>query len=83
MKRSFKVDAIWDETDGIWYSESDIVGLHIEAETMEEFENLVKEFAADLIGFNHLAGQDLNQVAKEDLITPIVITQRPSPSQVA
>ncbi len=34
MKRSFSVNAVWDDEDQIWLSESDISGLHIEVKTL-------------------------------------------------
>lgn len=67
-KRNFYVTAIWDEEAGIYYSESDIIGLHIEAETIEEFEQVIDEFAAELIIENHFeaeAIEELEQVVAE------------------
>ena len=34
MKRKYLVTAIWDEEAQVFYSKSDIHGLHIEAETL-------------------------------------------------
>ena len=36
IKRMFSVTAHWDDEAKVFYSDSDIVGLHIEAETIEE-----------------------------------------------
>ena len=44
MQRSFKVNAVWDEEEQLWLSESDIRGLHLEAKTLEEFYDLVNYF---------------------------------------
>lgn len=55
MKRSFFVRAIWDDEAKVFYSESDIDGLHIEAPTMEVFEEVVLDVAADMIAANHRA----------------------------
>ena len=52
--QSFRVEAVWDEEAGVFISESDIIGLHIEAETLNEFARLVNEFAPDLIRANGL-----------------------------
>lgn len=52
-RRSFTVDAKWDDEAKVYYSESDIIGLHIEAETLEEFEQVMMQEAPDLI----VAGQ--------------------------
>ena len=49
MKRTFFVVAKWDADANVFYSDSDIDGLHIEASTLEEFESLVSELAPDLI----------------------------------
>jgi hypothetical protein len=53
MKRSFFVRAIWDDEAKVFYSESDIDGLHIEAPTMDVFEEVVLDVAADVIAANH------------------------------
>ena len=54
MKRTFKVSAVWDAEAGVYYSESDIEGLHIEAATLEEFEAILMEVGADLVLANHV-----------------------------
>ena len=55
-KLNFEVAAIWDEEARVWISESDNIGLHIEGDTLEEFEREVREHAEDLIAQNHSAG---------------------------
>lgn len=55
MKRTFYVRAVWDEEAQVFYSESDISGLHIEAATLDEFEAVMSEFAEELIAANHRA----------------------------
>lgn len=55
MKRSFFVRAIWDDEAKVFYSESDIDGLHIEAPTIDVFEEVVLDVAADMIAANHRA----------------------------
>ena len=59
MKRMFYVRAHWDGEAKVFYSESDILGLHIEATTIEEFEGVMNEVAADLILANHYSAQDI------------------------
>lgn len=76
MQRRFHVQAVWDDEDRIWFSESDIRGLNIEAETLEEFENLVSEFAAELIVTNHYSEDDLTQKDLRDLIPSVMISQK-------
>ena len=68
QKRHFHVTAIWDEEAEIYYSKSDILGLHVEAETIEEFEQVVDEFAVELVIENHFeaeAIEALGQAAAE------------------
>lgn len=55
MKLRYFVTAIWDEEGQVYYSKSDIHGLHIEAETLDEFESLIVDLAPDLIIENHLS----------------------------
>ena len=50
----FSVKATWDADAGVFVSESDIVGLHIEAQTLEEFRQIMDENALDLIADNHV-----------------------------
>lgn len=47
-KRMFNVTAHWDDEAGVFYSDSDIVGLHIEARTIEEFEAVMMDVAPSL-----------------------------------
>ena len=53
-KQRFSVKAIWDEEANVFYSVSDIAGLHIEAQTIEEFEAETDAHAVDLILANHI-----------------------------
>ena len=53
-KRSFYIRACWDDEAKVYYSESDITGLHIEAESLEEFESVMMEAASELIMDNRL-----------------------------
>jgi hypothetical protein len=55
VKRSFYVRAIWDPEAKVYYSESDIWGLHIEAATVDQFEEVMMDVAAELIVANHLS----------------------------
>ena len=70
-KRGFFVKAIWDENAGVFYSESDIVGLHIEAKTLEEFEEIMEENAADLVVANHIKPQEIEKSKIADLIPTV------------
>lgn len=52
MARTFYVKAIWDSEAEVWCSESDIPGLALQSETLEEFEDLIRHFAPDLLASN-------------------------------
>jgi hypothetical protein len=45
----------WDAEAGVWYSESDIPGLVIEADDLEEFERVMNEIAPELLVENGAA----------------------------
>ena len=71
--RTFRVRALWDAEAKVFYSESDIVGLHVEAPTFEEFEAVLMEVAPDLIVANHMAGVDFDATPLRDLMPAIVL----------
>lgn len=73
MKRSYVVTAVWDAEAQVFYSESDIKGLHVEADTLEAFETLVVDLAPDLIIENHLNPAELETTPLRDMIPSIVI----------
>ena len=50
----FFVKAVWDDENRVFVSESNIKGLHIEAETIDEFEEVMNDIAGDLLASNHL-----------------------------
>ena len=77
MKRMFYVKAIWDEEAKVWYSESDILGLHIETKTIPEFEDVMNEFAAELIVGNHMTSEEIAGTSIKDLL-PTIVWQRPT-----
>ena len=52
MPQSFLVTATWDAEAGVFTSQSDVPGLVIEAETFEEFVELVRELAPEVIATN-------------------------------
>lgn len=67
----FYVKAIWDAESGVFYSESDIVGLHIEALTLAEFEAAMEDAAPQMVMENHVSKADLAQRSLVDLIPSI------------
>ncbi len=83
MKRKYFVTAVWDADAHVFYSESDIEGLHIEADTMEEFESVMVELAPDLIIANHLSPAEIVEVPLRELIPSIVLRSSHSAGSVA
>lgn len=77
VKRMFSVTAHWDEDAKVFYSQSDIVGLHIEAPTIEEFEDIMMSVAPGLVMANHVSKAELATTALEDLI-PAILWRRPA-----
>lgn len=49
----FWVKAKWDRENNVFWSESNIKGLHIEASTIDEFHQAMIELAPELIAANH------------------------------
>jgi hypothetical protein len=82
MKRMFHVRACWDDEAKVYYSDSDIIGLHIEAATIEEFETVMNDVAADLIFANHFSAPDMASKSIRDLV-PTILWQRPEPTRAA
>ena len=76
-KRMFSVTAHWDDEAKVFYSDSDIIGLHIEAKTIEEFESVMMEVAPGLVIANHVSKAELESAAPEDII-PAILWQRPT-----
>jgi hypothetical protein len=75
-KRSFTVRAVWDEEAKVFYSESDILGLHIEAADLDEFESVLFDVAPGLVIANHITGPEFASVPLKDLI-PAIVWERP------
>ena len=74
-KRIFNVTARWDDEAKVFYSDSDIIGLHIEAKTIEEFEDVMMDVAPGLVIANHVSKDELASLAPEDII-PAILWQR-------
>jgi hypothetical protein len=77
-RRNFTVVAKWDEDAKVFYSESDILGLHIEADTLDEFEAIMHREAPDLIVANHMSKSELARSNIRDLI-PAIFLRTPEP----
>ena len=65
------VKAVWDEEEELYFSESNIPGLFIEAKSLGDFEEVLFDVAPELILENvvkpHLANARGKPVAYEDL----------------
>lgn len=52
MNERFHVQADWDAEAEVWVSTSDIPGLHVEADTLGEFMELVEALAPEMLADN-------------------------------
>lgn len=77
MKRTFFIRAIWDAEAGVFYSETDIEGLHIEAPNVDAFEEVIFDTAVDLIVANHISIAEMAETPMKDLI-PAILWERPA-----
>jgi len=68
---NFFVKAVWAEEAKVFCSDSDIVGLHIEAETIEEFREILVDVAPELILANHVTNDDLLTKPLRELV-PVI-----------
>ena len=82
-KLTFTVKAVWDEDLKIFFSESDIIGLHIEAKTLEEFKRAMHENVHELIVANHIKPRDFVEKRISDLIPTIFWEQGTLASGIA
>ena len=73
----FYVKALWDDEAKVFYSESDIVGLHIEAATIVEFVSTMEESAHQMIVENHVTKQDFAQKSLLEMMSSVIF-QPPS-----
>ena len=76
-KRMYSITAHWDDEANVFYSVSDIIGLHIEASTIDEFEAIMMDLAPGLVIANHVSKDELASLAPEDII-PANLWQRPT-----
>ncbi len=77
QKNDFYVKAVWDEEAKVFYTDSNIKGLHIEAKTLKKFWNLVNQFSPELIFGNHFIKKDFQndsppKLRKTFTLQPIV-----------
>ena len=77
----FYVNAVWDEEANVFYTDSNIKGLHIETKTIEEFADLVKEFAPELIFNNHFKKEYMQKDPEQIQKSPARIQKNASPER--
>ena len=65
MKRVFTVKALWDDEAQVFYAQSDIEGLHIEAASLDEFEEIMLDAAPELILVNHRSASEYLRISLE------------------
>lgn len=78
----FYVKALWDDEAKVFYSESDIVGLHIEAATIEDFVVVMEDLAPQMVLENHMTKQDIAKKSILEMISSIIF-QPPSNGSIA
>ncbi|TCQ12110.1 uncharacterized protein DUF1902 [Rhizobium sp. PP-F2F-G36] len=76
MKRTFFERAVWDAEAGVFISESDIEGLHIETDDLDAFQAIMADAAIALIVNNHISLPELATTPLKDLI-PAIVWQAP------
>ena len=81
-KQIFVIKAVWDEEAKVFYSDSNIIGLHFEAPTIEEFERIMHDNALDLVVANHIKPEEFARKSLADLI-PTIFVERDSSGMVA
>lgn len=77
QEHTYTVEAIWDPQASVWTSRSDIKGLVIETETLDEFEEMVLALGPEMIRDNHLAPAGLSDEKAADLM-PTIVWRRPA-----
>ena len=77
----FYVKALWDDEAKVFYSESNIIGLHIEAESIRQFEEVLYDIVAELIVSNHLSNEELVEKSFRDIFSPVVF-ERPADTEL-
>ncbi|WP_306026273.1 DUF1902 domain-containing protein [Oceaniradius stylonematis] len=78
VPRTYTVRAVWDDDAKVWVADSDIEGLHIEADSIDAFESTLHDVAAELVAANHVTDADLHKFTARDLI-PAIVFVKPEP----
>jgi hypothetical protein len=61
MNKTYHVKAVWDAEAMVFFAETDIPGLHVEAATMTEFVEAVEAMAAQVLEANCSPSQNRDQ----------------------
>lgn len=61
MTNKFFVQAVWDEEANVYYSKSNIPGLHIEAKVLGAFEDVMRDVVPELLVANVVESARQNQ----------------------
>ena len=77
MNKTLHVRALWDDEVSRWYSQSDVSGLAIETDTLDEFEEVLVDVASVVIFANHYSAEELVSTPLKELV-PIVVWERPA-----
>lgn len=80
-QRTYSVTAVWDPEAKVYYAQSDIIGLHVEAANLEDFQALVRDLAVELIMTNHVSPEEIANTPIRDLV-PGIIWSLPETSPV-
>jgi len=70
MAKQYHVEAVWDAQVGVYFAKGNIPGLNVEAATMAEFIEIVRDLAPELIAANepeHAAAHSVRLEADLDL----------------
>jgi hypothetical protein len=52
MPKTYYVEALWDTEAGVFISKTNVPGLVVEAETLDEFMDIARELAPELLHAN-------------------------------
>lgn len=77
----FYIKALWDNETKVFYSESNIAGLHIETESIKQFEEVLYDIVAELIISNHLSTEELIEKSFKEIFSPIIF-ERPADAEL-
>ncbi|MCQ8184014.1 DUF1902 domain-containing protein [Parvularcula maris] len=77
QRTKFTVEAFWDPEAQVWCSNSDIIGLVIETDTLDEFEEVLADAAFDLIVANHWGG-GIDPTRSLQELMPTIVFKRPA-----